>query len=132
MGNYTLYLIYHHGFKPKYYCPYDSENPICILPHHVSRLYGVKIANMLCGNRSIDQMYSTTEYFDAVGSVKESVPQDASKDLIRCMHFSDDWDDTKLDSSLHSTKEGLKDGTARHRKKHAKLEDAYNKGGRPV
>ena len=90
MSNYMLYLIDHEGFKPKYYCPCDPVNPICILTHHVCRLYGVKIANMLCGNRSISQMYSTIEYFHAVGPVKESVPQDAFKDLIWCMHFSDD------------------------------------------
>ena len=35
MGNYMLYLINHHGFKPKYYCPCDPENPICILLHYV-------------------------------------------------------------------------------------------------
>jgi len=39
MENYMLYLIDHHGFKPKYYCPHNSENPICILPHYISRLY---------------------------------------------------------------------------------------------
>ena len=38
-------------------------------------------------------MYSTTEYFDAVGPVKESMPLDAYTDLIRCMYFSDDWDE---------------------------------------
>ena len=104
-----LYLTDNKGFKPKYYCPCDPENPICILPHHVSLLYGVKIANILCGNRSINQMYSTAEYFDAVGPMKESVPQDELKDPICCMHFSDDWDDVPTD--LH-TKEALKDGIA--------------------
>ena len=49
---------------------------------------------MLCGNRSTRDMYSTTEYFDAVGPVKESLPQDALKEVIPCMHFADDWDDT--------------------------------------
>ena len=82
MGNYMLYLIDNKVSKPKYYCLCDPENPICILPHHVLHLYGVKIANMFCGNISIDQMYSTTEYFDTVGPVKESVPQDVLKDLI--------------------------------------------------
>ena len=80
MGNYMLNLIEHHGFKPKYYV---SVNPIYILPHHtISHLYGVKTANMLCANGSINHMYSTTEYFDSISPVKESVPQDALKDLI--------------------------------------------------
>ena len=117
MSNYMLYLIDHEEFKPKYYCPHDPVNPIYILPNQVCRLYGVKIANIFCGNRSIDQMYITTGYFDPVDPVKESVPPDALKDLSWCMHFSDDWDDDVCDSFLH-TKEGLKDATARHQKKY--------------
>ena len=66
MSNYMIYLIDHHRFKPKYYCPRDPENLIYILPHHVCCFYGIKMANMLCGNRSIcDMYYSTTEYFNA-------------------------------------------------------------------
>ena len=41
-------------------------------------------------------MYSTMDYFDAMGLVKESiVPQGVLKDLIRCMYFFDDWDNDK-------------------------------------
>ena len=68
--------------------------PICILPPHVCCLYGGKIANMLCGNTSIRNMYLTTEYSDAVGPVKDSMPQNALKDLIWCMYFADDWNET--------------------------------------
>ena len=53
MGNYMIYLMDNKGFKPKFYYPKNVEHPIRILPHHVCQLYGVKIANMLCGNRSI-------------------------------------------------------------------------------
>ena len=60
MRKYILYLIDHQGFKLKYYCPRDSENPISILAHHICWLYSIKMANMLCGNRSIQDMYSTT------------------------------------------------------------------------
>ena len=49
MENYMLYLIDHEGFNLRYYCPWDTVNPICILPHHVCCLYGIKTANMLCG-----------------------------------------------------------------------------------
>ena len=87
-----MYLIDHYGFNPKYYCPRDPENPICILPHNICRIYGIKIANMLCGNRSIQDMHLTTEYFNAVGPVNKSTPQSALKNLIWCMHFADDWD----------------------------------------
>ena len=74
---------------------------------------------MLCGNRSINQMYSTTKYFDAVGPVKESKSQHLFKDLIQCMYFSDDWDDEAEDrwDEYHTKdKEGLKARTAQHRK----------------
>ena len=74
MSNYMLYLSDHERLKPKYYCPRD-ENPISILLHHVCRLYGIKMTNMLCGIISIRNMYSTTEDFDAVGLVKESMPK---------------------------------------------------------
>ena len=71
-----VYLMDHHWFKPKYYSPKDPMNLIFILPHHVCCLCGIKIANMNFGNTSILQMYSTTEYFDAVGLVKGIMSQD--------------------------------------------------------
>ena len=57
------------------------------------------------------------------------MPQGALQDLIQCMHFADDWDDKRgeWDSFYMDKKEGLKDNTAQHRKKHGQLEDAYNK-----
>ena len=73
-------------------------------------------------------MYSTTEYFDAVGPVKESMPQDAYKDLLRCMHFSDDWEEDEdgddWDTLYADTKSAPDPGTAIHRRKFAQLEDA--------
>ena len=91
-----LYLVDHHGFKPKYHFPCYPENPVSVLPHHAYLLYGIKMANMLvCGNISICDMYSTTEYFDAVGPVKKSMPQVALKDLVCYMYFSDDWDNDR-------------------------------------
>ena len=82
-------------FKPKYYCSHDPVNPTSILPHHVCHLYIIKMTNILCGNIFVCDMYSTTEYFDAASPVKESMPQDTLKDLVWCMHFSDDWDDER-------------------------------------
>ena len=82
---------------------------------------------MLCGNSYIRDMYSTTQYFDAIGPVKESMPQGALKDLIQCMYFANDWDDTGWDTFHHSTKECPKDGTDQHLEKQGYLEDAYNK-----
>ena len=47
MGNYMIYLSDNKGFKPKLYDPINVEHPIRICPHHVCRLYGIKIDNML-------------------------------------------------------------------------------------
>jgi len=44
------------------------------------------------GNRSINQMFSTREIFDAVPSVKESMTKNAMEDLTACLHYSDDWE----------------------------------------
>ena len=73
-------------------------------------------------------MYSLTEYFDAVGPVKEIMPQSELQDLIRYMHFADDRDDERgvWESFYMDKKEVPKDGAAQHQKKHAQLEDAYN------
>ena len=65
----------------------NSCKPIYVLPHHVCCIYGVKMANMICGKRSIWNMYSITESFDAVGPVKKSMPQGALQDLKSCMHL---------------------------------------------
>ena len=45
------------------------------------------------------------------------------------MHFADNWDDKRgeWESFYMDKKEGLKNGTAQHWKKHTQLEDAYNK-----
>ena len=58
----------------------------------------------------------------------EIMPQEVLKDLIRCMHFADDWDDERdvWESFYMNKKEVPKDGTAQHWKKHAQLKDAYN------
>ena len=77
-----LYLINHHGLKPRYYCPQDPVSPSSILPHPACGLYSIEKANMFCGKRSIRAMHSTTEYIDVVGLVKESMPQGTLQDLI--------------------------------------------------
>ena len=82
MGNYMMYLIEHHGFNSKYYCPRNPVKSLSILPHPVCCLYSIKMANILCGNRFICDTYSITEYFDTVSPVKENMPQDILKDLI--------------------------------------------------
>ena len=91
-----LYRIDHHGFQSRYYyCPCDPVNSISILPHHVCSLYGIKMTNILCGKRSIRATHSTIEYFDAVGPVKERMPQHTLQDLFWCTHVADDCNNDK-------------------------------------
>ena len=53
--------------------------------------------------------------------------QDAFKDLCRCMHFADDWeeDDERWAEVYDDEKEEVDDNTAKHRRKFGQLEDGY-------
>jgi hypothetical protein len=65
----------------------------------------------------------------AVSSIKEAMPQDAFKDLCRCMHFADDWEDDgeRWSEKYHHVKEEPSEETATHQRKFSILEDGYNK-----
>ncbi len=126
MQNYLTHIMQKDNFKPKYFHP--VTNPI--KPSHVARMYGAIVANCLCGNRSVEQIWSTREVFDAVEPIKLSMPQDAWKDMARCMHFADDWeddDDQWNADNYPAEKCAPSPNTAKHRKKHGMLEDAHNK-----
>jgi len=80
-----------------------------------ARFYGVSLAKMLMGNRSINQMFSTREIFDAVPSVKASMPKNALGDLTACLHYSDDWnvlDDEEWDDIYDTAKVEAGESTA--------------------
>ena len=77
-------------YKPRYYKAGKT-----ITTNLVARFYGALLARMLSGNPSNSQMFSTREIFDAVEPVKNSLTLDAMKDLTRCLHFADDWEDTE-------------------------------------
>ena len=59
MRNYMVYLVVHHGYKPKYYDPMgDKPKNICtyITADHVARFYGVMMARIWPNNASINNM----------------------------------------------------------------------------
>ena len=87
------------------------------------------LGRSLCGGKSIEDIWSTRSTFKAEGAIKESMPQDAFKDLCRCLHFADDWeeDDLQWSHTYPHAKEEPAEDTARHRRKFAVIEDAYNK-----
>ena len=112
-------------WKPKYY---DPSNGKIILADHVVRFFGCQSARMLKGFPSIDKTWSTRESLDAIGTVKESMPQDAFKDLYRCLHFDDDWEeDEGVDwGDIFTDEQVTSPDAAKHRRKFANAEDAFN------
>jgi len=130
MNNYMLHLKTTSDFKPKYFDP--ETNPITA--DNVARMYGVIVANCLCGNRSVEQIWSTRDALDAIETIKSSMCQDAWKDMSRCIHFADDWedDDERWNENYPAERCAPSPQRARHRKKHGTLEDAYNKRWRTI
>ena len=123
------YLVMHHDFKPQYYDPMGDKKKNeykYITADHVARFYGVMIARIWSNNTSIDNMWSVREILDAVPPVKESMPQDAYKDIYRCMHFVDDWEvdsDSEWDEYFMDPKVGGVGSTATHRTKFSIVKD---------
>ena len=90
MRNYMLHHIRTDGYKPRYYVP-GSEK--AILGDHICRFFGCQTARMLRGLPSIDDIWSTRDSLDEVRCVTESMPKDTFKDLYRCLHFADHWEE---------------------------------------
>jgi len=111
------------SFKPRHF-----KNGRVIEGHHVARYYGCCLARMLSGNPSIKQMYSSRSPYDAVETVKNCMTLDAMKDLTRCLHFSDDWEEHEEEwNTIYSdVKVEPDEDTASHRMKFSLLEDMYN------
>ena len=59
----------------------NSDNAQFFLVDHVGRFYGVMMARAESRNPFIDKMWSTREWFNAIGPAKECMPQDTFIDL---------------------------------------------------
>ena len=112
--------------KPRHCRPINGK---AITGDHVARFCGVLLGRMFDGNPSMNQMFSTRDMFDACEPVKQSVTLDCFKDLIRCLHFSDDWDDDdeQWDTLYTDPKQEPGEDTAAHRRKFSILEDGCNR-----
>ena len=64
-----------------------------ILAEQVCRFFGCQFAHMLRGFPSIDKTWSKRESLNAIGTVKESTPKNAFRDLYLCLHFTDNWNE---------------------------------------
>ena len=87
------------------------------------------LARILTGNRPINDIWSTRHAFIANCTIKENTPQDVFKDLRRCLHFADYWeeDDEIWNKVYEHEKEAAPENTANHRRKFGVLEDGYNR-----
>jgi hypothetical protein len=125
MRNYMRKRVLQDNWTPKYY-----TGDRIITADHVARFYGACMAKMLMGNRSIRQIFSTRDIFDAVPSIQEAMTKNCLEDLTACLHYSDDWeidDDEDWDLMYPCPQVEAEPGTAHHRLKHGRLEDGYNK-----
>ena len=124
-------------FVPRYFHPIlkegeDESKKVDIQPHHVERLYGVMMARMLQGDASIKDMYTTRSWFKHNAPAVDSMPRNCLQDLIRLLHFVDDWEieedenwDDTFDYPRYDNHED--DDTAPHRVKFGIIETEYVK-----
>ena len=112
MRNYMKKRMIEDAWAPKYFS-WENE----IEADHVARFYGAMLAKMLCGNRSINQIFCTREIFNAVPSIQESMPKNALEDMTSCLHYSDDWDLMGADDwlDIYETKVDADPSMAVHR-----------------
>jgi hypothetical protein len=88
MRNYMRKRVLEENYKPRYF-----TGDKVITGDHVARFYDACLGRMLNGGRSIDQIFSTREIFDAVPSILQAaMTKGALQDLTTCLHYSNDWD----------------------------------------
>ena len=111
--SYMTYLMVQCNWKPRYYKP---DEGLIILTDHIARFYGCQLARSNDGFPSIDDSWSTRDPLEAIGPLKECMPRDAFRDMYRCMHFNDDFDEESPDewSDVYFDKKHSSPATARH------------------
>ena len=88
------------------------------------------MARMMLGYPSIEDSWSTRNASKAVSVAKETMTQGAYKDMHRCMHFTNNWeecDGIEWSDKYLNKKVVAPDGVAHHRQKFCILKDAFNK-----
>jgi hypothetical protein len=112
MRNYMEKGVVQDDWTPKYYTG-DKK----ITDDHVARFYGACMAKILMGNRSIVQIFSTGDIFDAIPSIQEAMTKNCLENLTSCLHYSDDWeidDDDEWDVIYPDPQVEAEPGTANH------------------
>jgi hypothetical protein len=77
------------------------------------------------GFPSINNSWSTWDPLEAIGPLKECMPQEAFRDMYHCMHFIDDFDNESPNewSDVFFNIKHLSPTTAWHCKKLSDVED---------
>ncbi len=94
MRNYMIQIIQKRAYKPSYFDPIDEKY---ITADHVARFFWCQLVHVRKGLASVGDCWSTHKLLDAIGIAKESMPCNAFYDMMRCMHFVNDWEDEEGD-----------------------------------
>ena len=90
MQNYIIYIIAKKWYKPRHY---NMSEGILITAHHICRFHGEMMSRSQSGNKSIEDIWSMRSMHKSNGPIKEAMKKYAFKDLCRCIHFADDWEE---------------------------------------
>ena len=86
------------------------------------------MARMIGGFPSIKDSWNTRDPSDHVWVAAEVIQQSAYEDIGRCLHFTDNWDETDVwDDKYVNEKVEASAATAHHRRKFCIVEDAFNR-----
>ena len=121
-----MHIVLHDGYNSRFYKPKDDH---VILADHVALFFGCQHARMMKEHPSIEHSWNTRDSLFHVGPCAESMPLAAFEDILRCLHFTDDWEedadanweDVYLDEKVEAS------ATAKHRVTFGMVEDAFNK-----
>ena len=121
-----MHNVLHDGYNPRFYKP---EGDHLIVADHVARFFWCRHACMMRGHLLIENSWSTRDSLHHVGPYAGSMPLSAFKDMHRCLHFVDDWEEDAdagwKDVYLNENVE--LQATAKHHVQFGMVEDTFNK-----
>ena len=86
MRIYTPNIVFHNGYKPRFYTP---KKDFVILGNHAAHFFGCQHARMMRGHPSMEEAGSTWELLRHIGVCAESMPINAFQNMHQCLHFAD-------------------------------------------
>ena len=107
---------------------YNPPEGIMITADNICRFHGAIMYRSQSGNKPTEEIWSTRSVHKENGPIKESMTKYAFKDICRCMHFVDDWEeeDEGWDEKYNDAWESIAQGSTNHQIKFGMLKDGYN------